>query len=175
MVPFYWTRDHVAGIGSTAAVAPVFARAPVPKLAAGLDIWDHWPVLEANGRLATIGGGVLVVALSAPAAGDPDDRHARARLRLFHRKAGIWRDLDDLLPDGFSPGSREWAGSAIVDRSHRRLTLHFTAAGTRGESTVGFGQRLFATTAILDPAASDPRPAHWSQPVETVAPGWRRL
>jgi levansucrase len=168
MIPFHWQPRHLARIGATGSAAPVITPAMIAPLVAGLDIWDHWPVQALDGSIARIAGGVLVIALSAPAVGAPDDRHAQARLRLFHHAAGIWHDLGDLLPNGFSPGSREWAGSAVVDPAHRSLTLYFTAAGRRGETVIGFGQRLFETTAALD--ADGARPKLWSPPVEAVVP-----
>lgn len=170
MIPFKWTQHHVAGIAATAAATPLIARAIIKIPVADLDIWDHWPVLEEDGQIATIAGGTLVVALSAPVGGQPDDRHALSRLRLFHTIDGTWHDLGHVLPDGFSPGSREWAGSAIVDAAHTRLTLHFTAAGVRDETATSFGQRLFTAAATLDTATSRPRLTNWTCPVETIAP-----
>lgn len=169
MTPFRWTPAHVAAI----------ARAPVPsapliagaaRALEGVDLWDHWPVLDEDGRLAEIAGGLLVVALSAPVLPDPDARHAMARLRLLHRRGEAWRDLGPLLPDGFSPGSREWAGSAVVDAAGTRLTLYFTAAGSRGEAAVTFDQRLFETAAALDVSRDAVRLAAWSPPAEIVRP-----
>ena len=174
MTPFYWLPRHVAAIDAGVPAAPVIGRDAVAPLVVGLDVWDHWPVLDTAGEIAAIGGGALVIALSAPVLGDPEARHAYARLRLFHRIGGAdvtgWRDLGNLLPEGFSPGSREWAGSAVVDAARCGLTLYFTAAGQRGEVTPGFAQRLFATTARLDAIGDTPSLTGWSPPVETVVP-----
>ena len=168
MTPFCWALQHVSQISAAAPSTALITRAMLGRVVAGLDVWDHWPVLEDDGSIATIAGGELVIALSAPSIGSPDDRHTLARLRLFHRVAGVWHDLGHLLPDGFSPGSREWAGSAVVDPAHRQLTLHFTAAGRRDEAVLSFGQRLFATTAAIE--TGSPRLSGWSHPAETVAP-----
>ena len=165
---FLWTPDNIARIGSDVPTAPVITASDVPPLVAGRDFWDHWPVLEEDGAVAALGGGALVIALSAPIVGDPEARHALARLRLLHRFASGWRDLGDLLPDGLSPGSREWAGSATIDPAHRRITLHFTAAGHRDEPAVSFDQRLFSTSAAFDPTTL--RLVDWSPPVETIRP-----
>lgn len=163
----HWSRAAVAAIEAAPfPAAPVIA--PSARLLAGIDLWDYWPVQYSNGRVATIGGGTLFFMLSAPASGDPDARHARARIRLMHRIAG-WHDLGPLFPDGFAPGSREWSGSATVDAGCTRLTVYFTAAGRRGETVLGFEQRLFVAEAPLDTAATPPRVGCWTDPVEIVA------
>lgn len=168
--PYQWSPADVARIDAGSAAAPLIGRDAVAPPVAGLDLWDHWPVLEEDGAIARIAGGTLVVALSAPVAGDPEDRHALARLRLFHARDDGWRDLGDLLPDGFSPGSREWAGSATVDPRHDRLSLHFTAAGFRRETETSFAQRMFMTSAALEVSGPAPTLSAWTAPIETVTP-----
>lgn len=162
-----WTKAQVAAI----AAGPLPALPPIdparrPRIGIGLDVWDFWPVQSADGRVAGIGGGELWFALSAPATGAPVLRHAQARLRLLHRAGATWRDLGPALPDGFSPGSREWSGSAIVDARREVVTLYFTAAGRRGEAATTFEQRLFETRGRLRP---DGTIAGWTPPVESVA------
>lgn len=136
----------------------------------GLDVWDHWPVQERDGRVAMIAGGALVMLLAAPVTPDPEARHALARLRLAHRGPAGWRDLGWLLPDGLSPGSREWAGSAVIDPDHGRVTLFFTAVGERGEAAVGFDQRIMTTEAALAVIGGLPRLSDWTEPVDCVRP-----
>ncbi|MEG3175587.1 glycoside hydrolase family 68 protein [Sphingomonas sp. RB3P16] len=164
-----WSRDAVAAI----ALRPI---PEVPRIAAqsmapvlpGYDLWDYWPLQERDGRTAEIAGGALQMLLSAPVLPDPESRHGLARIRLMHETPHGWRDLGDLLPDGFAPGSREWSGSAIVTPQHDRVTLYFTAAGHRGEAEPGFDQRLFETSATLS-IVDVPRLTDWSVPVESVA------
>lgn len=171
MLLFHWTPDHVAAIErARPPCAPVIAAGEAARVVPGIDLWDHWPVLEEDGRVARIAGGALVMALSAAVRPDPDDRHAAARLRLLHRTDGAWRDLGPLLPDGWSPGSREWAGSALVNAEHARVTLHFTAAGRRGEATTSFDQRMVECSAALEIEGGVPRLWDWTLPVETVRP-----
>lgn len=168
MISFIWSPAHLdLADRHTWPTVPEIRRSDVPPLVVGYDVWDHWPVLEEDGSPAVLAGGLLVIALTAPIVGDPEARHALARLRLLHRSHGGWCDLGNLFPDGFSPGSREWAGSAIVDPAHRRLTVHFTAAGTRGEPVVTFRQRMFETSAELS-VANSVSVGPWSPPVETV-------
>lgn len=168
---FRWLPEHVAGIAAhPQPQARPFTRAEAPRIAAGMDLWDHWPVLEANGDVAAIAGGALVIFLAAPVLADPEDRHAQARLWLFHRTPAGWRDLGPVFADGFSPGSREWSGTAIVDPAHGHVTLHFTAAGVRGEPAITFRQRLFATRAALTVTDGVPALSGWTAPVETLRP-----
>lgn len=171
MTLFQWTPDHLAATRrAPVAEAPLIGREEARRVLPGVDLWDHWPVLEEDGRLAEIAGGLLVVALSAPMLPDPESRHDVARLRLLHRRGEAWRDLGALLPEGFAPGSREWAGSAVIDSAHQRLTLFFTATGRRGEASKTFDQRLFATSAALEDKGDAVRLSGWTEPVELVRP-----
>lgn len=168
MTPFRWTPAHVAAIADGRyPTAPVITPADAPRVAPGLDLWDHWPALTPAGALAPIADGLLVIGLTAPILPDPEARHAVARLRLFHRTSMGWHDLGALLPPALSPGSREWAGSALLDAARRRLTLYFTAAGRRGEPALGFDQRLFECAITL---GDDLRPMAWTEPADLVGP-----
>lgn len=148
------------------SAAPVIRAEDIAPVIPGVDLWDLWPVQDRDGRVAEIAGGVLFMLLSAPALPDPNDRHAVARIKLMHRVGDAWRDLGPLLPDGHAPGSREWAGSAIL--SGDRLTVYFTAAGTRGEAEVTFRQRLFETQARIVVIDGVPAPVDWTEPVESI-------
>lgn len=170
MMTSQWTATHVAGIGQQAvACAPLIIK-PDP-LIPGIDLWDYWPVQEEDGSQAVIAGGTLFILLSAPAMADPEARHGMARLRLMHRVGEQWRDLGLLFDEGFSPGSREWSGSAIISADHGQVTLYFTAAGVRGEAKLSFRQRLFETRAELTVEDNEIAFSPWSAPVEMVKPG----
>jgi levansucrase len=165
-----WTAEHVAGIASQAVrSASLITAADVHPIAPGLDVWDLWPVQEDDGAVAVIGGGELWMGLGAPAVGDPVERHGQARIRLLTLREGAWQDLGPALPDGLSPGSREWSGSAIVDAAHARVTLFFTAAGRRGEAGLTYEQRMFQTTARVTGAGADTRLEGWSAPRPSLA------
>ncbi|MEO7787885.1 MAG: glycoside hydrolase family 68 protein [Sphingomicrobium sp.] len=165
-----WTTDAVALISfAPVPTAPLIDRASVVPILRGFDLWDYWPVQERDGRTATIAGGTLAMLLAAPVHGDPEARHSLARIRLMHEQDGRWTDLGNLLPDGHSPGSREWSGSAIIDPDHDRITLYFTAAGQRGETVPSFDQRLFETEANLQIIDGALCLGPWSEPIESVA------
>ena len=169
MTTSIWSRDAVAAIaGRAGATIPRIEPESTAPVLPGFDLWDYWPVQERDGRTATIAGGTLFMLLSAPVLPDPETRHGIARIRLMLQTAAGWRDLGNLLPDGFAPGSREWSGSAIVSEAHDRVRLYFTAAGHCGESTPSFDQRLFETEAALSVADGLPHLGDWSPPVESV-------
>lgn len=169
MMTSHWTAAHVAGIDrATMACAPILSK-PQP-LIEGIDLWDYWPVQAEDGSQALIAGGTLFILLSAPALLDPDARHGMARLRLMHRVGDAWRDLGLLFADGFSPGSREWSGSAILSPDHGHITLYYTVAGTRGEAALSYRQRLFETRAALSVEGDAIALSPWSTPVEMLVP-----
>jgi levansucrase len=101
------------------------------------------------------------MALGAPHSADPDQRHGRARIHLLQRRGGRWTDLGPAMPDGFSPGSREWSGSAVLDVASGILTLYFTATGQRGEAEPTFLQRLYRARATLSSAEGKPHLTDW--------------
>lgn len=107
----------------------------------GHDIWDTWPIQEEDGSTTVLGDAELWMALSAPATGDPEDRHDQARIRLLARTGDRWEDLDNVFADGTSLGSREWSGSA-VHRPDGTVSIFYTAAGNRGEPRPTFHQSV---------------------------------
>jgi len=121
-------------------------------------VWDAWPILKRNGDHVRPD---LWMALAAPWFSDPDERHAHARIHLIERQDGRWQPLGPAMPEGFSPGSREWSGSAWMEADGRTITLYFTAAGHRGEAEVSFAQRLFEAQATLSGQDGNWRLEEW--------------
>lgn len=163
-----WSASDVAAIedvsGQTIAlisIADAFAILP------GIDLWDTWPLQLATGETAKFGEGTLWFALSAPFSEDPGHRHGVARIRLLLKTGTGWVDCGPAMPDGFSPGSREWAGSAVFAPASREITLYFTAAGRRGETIASFEQRLFETTGTLSFEGGTAAISDWSTPRES--------
>ncbi len=165
-----WTANHVAAIDwATMAVAPVIRSDDIKRISPDLDIWDAWPLQEVAGAPAKMAdGSSLWMALAAPRFPDPDDRHAHARIHLLQRSGAGWRHLGPAMPDGFSPGSREWSGSAVLDRDTGEVVLYFTATGRRGEGKLTFEQRIFSARSRLDEADGNPRLVAWSELTEIV-------
>lgn len=150
-----WTAAQLAMIDPAQLPSPAIIDASAARaLLPDLFLWDIWPVQNDDGTLAQLAGDVsLWVMLAAPRGADPDARHGEARMRLIARRDGGWHDCGNLLPDGFSPGSREWSGSTRLDRASGRVDLWFTATGRRGDSGESFEQRLFHAHGTLDPQA----------------------
>lgn len=135
-----WTHRHLDQlVENPATTAPVIGA--VPRVLPDHDIWDTWPVQEEDGSTTVVDGAELWMTLAAPAAGHPEERHDRARLRLLGRTAARWCDLGDVFADGVSLGSREWSGSA-VRRPDGTVSVFYTAAGMRGEARPTFHQRV---------------------------------
>lgn len=165
-----WSALQVAAIDhQNLPQLPLIEAADARPVLPGFDLWDMWPVQLANGALARIDGSVLWLVLSAPSGDDPGSRHDVARIRLIRRTGDSWKDCGNAMPDGFSPGSREWAGSAVYDPETARLTLYFTAAGRRDEPAPTFEQRLFQTSGTLIVGQNKISIADWTTPVESVA------
>jgi levansucrase len=164
-----WTAAHVAAIDrAPLPQIPLIGPGDVQPILLGFDLWDMWPVQQKDGHVAPFGKTTLWCALSAPIGDDPGARHNIARIRLLQHDGNKWIDCGNMLPDGFSPGSREWAGSACFDSATQYLTLYFTAAGRRGTERPTFEQRLFETSgafAFVDGRATI---TNWSPLVESV-------
>jgi levansucrase len=164
-----WLGAHVDGIDpAKLPCPPVFGADDIVHLDPALTLWDIWPVQYDNGDVAQIDAGTLWVMLSAPRRPDPDIRHDQARMRLLLKTSQTWVDCGNLLPDGFSPGSREWSGSTRLDPATGEITLWFTAAGRRDESKVDFEQRLFHARGTLDVSGSTPKVSNWSHLTQSV-------
>jgi levansucrase len=143
-----WTEEMVASIAKQdVSHAPVITDLDTRKILPDLDLWDMWPVRERDGRIAILGGAEGWMALSAPAVGAPGGRHDLARIRLISRHDDRWLDLGNLFPEGASLGSREWAGSAILEDDGTSLTVYYTAAGRTGEPKPSFVQRIVSARA----------------------------
>lgn len=153
-----WQPQQIDG----ARIALITAADAAPILP-GLDLWDSWPLAHEDGSTVVAGGRQFWFFLSAPCFPDPGQRHNAARIRLASLGADGWRDHGDCLPDGFSPGSREWAGSAVLHADGTSVTLFFTAAGRRGEGH-SVEQRLFAAHGVMGPDG----PGQWSTCDEAV-------
>jgi levansucrase len=164
-----WTAAHVSAIAAgDGAAIPLITADQVQTILPGTDLWDMWPVQLADGTVASFDGATLWMILSAPTFDNPDDRHAVARIRLVRQQGDVWRDCGNAMPDGFSPGSREWAGSAAFDPVSNKLTLYFTAAGRRGEAKSTVEQRLFQTSGELTVDGNGAAQVNnWSPPQES--------
>ena len=111
----FWSADHVVRIGKgplpEAALIGADEAAPItPDLA----LWDLWPFQTDDGSLAQVAGGTLWVILSAARSDDPNARHDVARLRLFHKVGGDWRDCGAAGADRFAEPCAEVLGLRAI-------------------------------------------------------------
>ncbi len=171
-----WTADHVRKIvldgGNT---APLIGPGDFARVSPDIDFWDAWPVQETDGRPARFDRGEsLWMALGAPHRDDPEERHGLARIHLLQHSDAGWTHLGPVFPEGFTPGSREWSGSAVLGDDGRSLTVYFTAAGVRGERETSFFQRLFSARAELAGESSRYSIQGWHDLQECVGrdPAW---
>ena len=163
-----WRAQHVSAIVPSAQnTIPLIDPADVHPILPGIDLWDLWPLQNADGSTTLFDGASLWFVLCAPALPDPEARHDIVRIRLMtHAADGTWRDHGHALPDGFNPGSREWAGSALWHPESAEVTLFYTVAGYPGEETRSFAQRLFQTKGKLN--TDDFTITGWSPPHENI-------
>ena len=132
----------------TGAELPLIGAAEALPILPGLDLWDSWPLAHEDGRTATVDGRELWFFLSSECFPDPGQRHNAAKIRLASLGPDGWRDHGDVLPAALSPGTREWAGSAVLHDDGSSVSLFFTAAGRRGAGN-SFEQRLFCANGKL--------------------------
>ena len=161
-----WTAACAPAAGRCAPDFAPIEAAQVPSPLSALTVWDAWPLLTQDGQIYREASSTeLWFALGAPRHRDPDERHNHARIHLFRRSGSAFEGLGPAFPDGFTPGSREWSGSASTDPAGQ-VTLRFTAAGRRGEPTLTFEQRLFESRGLL---GTDGRITDWTPPCEILA------
>lgn len=151
------------------AELPLIGAADVAPIVPGVDLWDCWPLAHEDGRTVEVEGRQFWFFLSAPCFADPVQRHDAARIRLLSHAADGWRDHGNALPGDYNPGTREWAGSAVLHDDGVAVTLFYTASGRRG-APPSFEQRLFAVAGRLGAAG----PGEWQRPVEVVRPDGAR-
>ena len=169
-VASHWRSEHVAAIcRSDNDGAPLIRAEHVVRVSPQLDVWDAWPVQTQDGYpIEAEPGETLWMALGAPRFSDPDERHGHARIHLIGRAGEAWIDYGPAMPDGFSPGSREWSGSAVLEADGSTVTLYFTASGRRGEAALSFEQRIFRARSTLTHAPHGWRLVAWRQLEEIV-------
>lgn len=142
-----WSPSHVSGLSlAPDCMAPLIDARQFSPADPAICLWDAWPILTRDRKQAVPD---LWMALASPWFADPEERHRHARIHLLERAPTRWRSYGPAMPDGFSPGSREWSGSAVLDEDGKTVTLYFTATGRRDETALSFEQRLFEAEASL--------------------------
>ena len=168
--PSLWRAEHTSSIGAPSPAHTIPLLGAAPPVVPGIDLWDLWPLQNADGSTSRFDGHSLWFVLCADARPDPETRHDFVRIRLMSLDPmGLWHDHGHALPDGLTPGSREWAGSALYHPETRKVTLFYTVAGYRDEAQISFAQRLFQTTGELHTGPDGFAITDWSAPAESFA------
>lgn len=163
-----WAPTHFAEMPRI----PLINAGDVERIFEHLDLWDCWPLAHEDGCTVEHRGRQWWFFLSAPVFPDPVSRHAHARIRLLSLGSEGWRDHGNAFADGLTPGSREWAGSAVLMDDGHTVQHFITAAGRRDEAALTFEQRLFVSEGKL----GEEGPGEWQEPQEIiVADGVRYL
>ncbi|KQM57263.1 MULTISPECIES: glycoside hydrolase family 68 protein [unclassified Sphingomonas] len=165
----HWSIEQVATIATDGPDRlPVLTPADVVPIDPAHDFWDMWQIARADGSTVFVDGRSYWFFLGTPRFDDPESRHDAARIYLTSHGSDGWRLHDATFPDGLTPGSREWSGSAVLAEDGETLTMYFTAAGRRGGQH-SFEQRLFETVGRFVVDSAGGRTEGWSTPVESVA------
>ena len=135
-----WPRWEPAGpIERTPATVAPPADRPAVDPAPDRHVWDSWPLRSRDGTIATVDGWRVLIALTAPADVTPGERHDIATHRYFISRDGRqWVDRGPVFEEAL--GSRQWAGSALLDGED--CYLFYTAAGDPAADGVTDTQRL---------------------------------
>lgn len=95
-------------------------------------VWDTWPVTGLDTKPIKYKGWQVIFSLVAPRNIFFGDRHWQARIGYFYSKDGhAWKYGGHVFPDGYSKGSREWAGTAILTGTND-INAFYTASGRDG-------------------------------------------
>lgn len=167
--PAHWAAEDISrGLEQGQSRPGLIGAADIVPLVSDRDLWDMWQLQREDGATAVLDGRSYWFFLAAPRYPDPNQRHDVARIRLLSHGDEGWRDHGDALPDAFTPGSREWSGSATLASDDETVTLYFTASGRR-EGGPRFEQRLFATEGRLRRATGFVKIEEWTTPNELFA------
>ena len=135
-----WPRWEPAGpIERTPGTVAPPADRPATDPTPDYHVWDSWPLRSRDGTIATIDGWRVLIALTAPADVTPGERHDIATHRYFVSRDGRqWVDRGPVFEEAL--GTRQWAGSALLDGED--CYLFYTAAGDPAANDVTDTQRL---------------------------------
>lgn len=148
---FNWTRENVSNLViDDTNTAPEINKEELAEITSDSYIWDTWPLQDKNGHPAVINGYKIIFALSVPNDVLPGKRHDTAEIVYFYSKDGkSWEPGGQVFKDGGALGSRQWAGSSIVDKDGT-LHMFYTATGRKGEMQLSYEQRIAAATAEIN-------------------------
>jgi len=159
----HWTREAASQVNMDEGnTAPVIQMDELQKIAANYYIWDTWPLQDRNGNVAVVNGYKIIFALTVRNDVLPGKRHDTAEIRYFYSKDGkSWKLGGLLFNDGKELGSRQWAGSAIIDKDGN-VHIFYTATGQKNESHLTYEQRIATTTGKIITSNAHVAFTNWS-------------
>ncbi|XEC93550.1 glycoside hydrolase family 68 protein [Paenibacillus tarimensis] len=159
-----WTREAASQIRlDDSNRAPKIDKDELQEITSDFIIWDTWPLQDKNGHPAVVNGYKIIFALSVPKGTIPGKRHDIAEIRYFYSKDGKSWGLGGLVfKEDQALGSRQWAGSSIVDKNGR-VHMFYTATGQKGEKQLSYGQKLAAASADILTNQKSVMFANWSE------------
>lgn len=124
-----WTREQALAIRANAQNTKPRVPADFPVMTDQVWIWDTWPLTDLDMNPVSFNGYNIIFSLVAPRSIFFGDRHWQAKIGYFYSKdARSWTYGGTLFPAGSSRGSREWAGSTVLESGNRVHTF-YTASG----------------------------------------------
>lgn len=130
-------------------------------------VWDTWPLADVNADQYSFKGWEVIFSLTADRFGGYtfDDRHTKARLGFFYRKAGLeawqrppnggWIYGGHVFPDGASDKvfggaphteNAEWSGSTRIINKNGKVSVYYTALAFNRNAA---GQDISPAIAII--------------------------
>ncbi|MEY8000502.1 glycoside hydrolase family 68 protein [Clostridium sp. Mt-5] len=122
-----------------------------------LDVWDSWPLQNADGTVANYNGYNLIFAL----AGDPKNGNDTS-IYLFYQKIGdtsidswknagrVFKDSDKFVPDDpyLKYQTQEWSGSATLTSDNKVRLFYTDFSGALEDGGTGDGNQVLTTAQI---------------------------
>ena len=122
-----------------------------------LDVWDSWPLQNADGTAANYHGYHIVFAL----AGDPKNSNDTS-IYLFYQKVGdtsidswknagrVFKDSDKFVPNDpyLKYQTQEWSGSATLTKDGQVRLFYTDYSGNTEDGGTGAGNQIISTAQV---------------------------
>ncbi|MTT31366.1 glycoside hydrolase family 68 protein [Terrilactibacillus sp. BCM23-1] len=122
-----------------------------------LDVWDSWPLQNADGTVATYKGYNIVFAL----AGDPKDGND-THIYVFYQKVGetslnswknagrVFKDNDKFVPNDphLKYQTQEWSGSTTLTKDGKIRLFYTNFSGAPEDGGTGYSKQTLTTAQV---------------------------
>ncbi|MBX0359530.1 glycoside hydrolase family 68 protein [Halobacillus sp. Nhm2S1] len=161
-----WSRQEASQIERTDDnTAPYISQEEIDQMAPNHWVWDTWPLRNRDGSVATVKGYKVIFALTAPDDVLPGKRHDMATIRYFYSKNGQdWKMGGEAFDTTDAYGSRQWAGSAMVE-DDGSIHLFYTATGRKGNEQLTYEQRLALANGEMEVTKDGIEFSDWSHDI----------